>query len=34
MAPGGGFSRTFDAAGAFQYKCTIQPNMVGTVTAQ
>jgi plastocyanin len=34
IAPGGSFSRTFMSAGSFPYKCTIHPNMVGTVTVQ
>jgi len=34
LAPGASFSRTFPAAGTFQYKCTIHPGMVGTVTVQ
>src|SRR5262249_1195264 len=34
IAPGASFSRTFMSAGSFAYKCTIHPNMVGTVTVQ
>jgi plastocyanin len=34
IAPGGSFSRTFTAAGAFPYHCTIHPGMVGTVNVQ
>jgi len=34
IAPGGKFSQTFSTAGTFTYKCTIHPNMVGTVTVR
>jgi plastocyanin len=34
IAPGGSFSMTFQNAGTFPYRCTIHPNMVGTVTVQ
>jgi plastocyanin len=34
IAPGASFSRTFTAAGAFPYHCTIHPGMVGTVNVQ
>jgi plastocyanin len=34
IPPGGSFNRTFMSAGSFGYKCTIHPNMVGTVTVQ
>src|SRR5215831_613712 len=34
IAPGASFSRTFSTAGSFTYKCTIHPNMVGTVNVQ
>ncbi len=34
ILPGGQFTMTFPNAGSFQYKCTIHPNMVGTVTVQ
>ena len=30
----GTFSRTFDAAGAFGYQCTVHPSMQGTITVQ
>ncbi|CAN5722554.1 hypothetical protein BH23CHL7_BH23CHL7_08880 [soil metagenome] len=32
ISAGGTFEHTFNAAGAFQYHCTIHPQMVGTVT--
>jgi plastocyanin len=32
--PGGQFTMTFPNAGSFPYKCTLHPNMVGTVTVQ
>lgn len=31
VSPGGRFSFTFQSAGAFNYHCTIHPDMVGTV---
>jgi plastocyanin len=31
---GGSFSRSFQTAGTFAYRCTIHPNMVGTVTVR
>jgi plastocyanin len=34
LAPGASFSRTFPTSGTFQYRCSIHPNMVGTVTVQ
>ena len=34
IAPGGKFSQTFSTAGTFTYKCTLHPNMVGTVTVR
>jgi len=34
MAPGATFSMTFPTAGSFPYRCTIHPNMVGTVNVQ
>jgi plastocyanin len=34
IAPGTSFSRTFPSAGTFQYRCTIHPGMVGTVTVR
>lgn len=34
LGPGGRFSFTFQAAGAFNYKCLVHPNMVGTVNVQ
>jgi plastocyanin len=34
IAPGGSFSMTFQSAGAYPYRCTIHPNMVGTVNVQ
>jgi len=34
LAPGATFSKTFSTAGTFTYKCTIHPNMVGTVTVR
>jgi plastocyanin len=32
--PGGSFSFTFTQAGNFPYRCTVHPNMVGTVIVQ
>jgi plastocyanin len=34
IAPGGSFSMTFQSAGTYPYRCTIHPNMIGTVTVQ
>jgi plastocyanin len=34
IAPGSSFSHTFNAAGTFQYHCSLHPGMVGTVTVQ
>lgn len=34
IAPGGSFSFTFSQTGTFPYRCTIHPNMVGTVVVQ
>ena len=34
LAPGQSFQFRFATAGTFAYKCTIHPNMVGTVTVQ
>jgi plastocyanin len=34
MGPTGTFSRTFTAAGTFDYRCTIHPGMSGSITAQ
>src|SRR5262249_12474672 len=34
IAPGGKFTRTFSTAGTFDYKCTLHPGMVGTVTVR
>jgi len=34
IAPGGKFTRTFPTAGTFDYKCTLHPGMVGTVTVR
>lgn len=34
IAPGATFTRTFPAAGSFQYHCTLHPGMVGTVVVQ
>jgi plastocyanin len=34
IAPGGQFSRTFTTAGSYEYRCTLHPNMVGTVRVQ
>ena len=31
LAPGASFSFTFTKAGTFTYKCTIHPNMMGTI---
>jgi plastocyanin len=32
--PGGSFSFTFSQTGSFPYRCTLHPNMVGTVVVQ
>jgi plastocyanin len=34
IAPGGGFSRSFQTAGRFPYHCSIHPGMVGTVVVR
>jgi plastocyanin len=34
ISPGQTFRFTFTTAGSFPYRCTIHPNMVGTVTVQ
>ncbi len=34
LAPGDGFTRTFDASGAFAYHCMPHPFMRGTVTVE
>ncbi len=34
LGPGQSFPFRFTTAGTFTYKCTIHPNMVGTVTVQ
>lgn len=34
LGPGQSFPFKFTTAGTFTYKCTIHPNMVGTVTVQ
>jgi len=34
IASGGRFSRTFNSAGSFPYRCTLHPGMVGTVTVR
>jgi plastocyanin len=34
IPPGGQFTMTFNTAGSFPYRCTLHPNMVGTVTVQ
>jgi len=34
LSPGQSFPFKFTTAGTFTYKCTIHPNMVGTVTVQ
>ena len=34
MTPGGTFSRRFDTAGTFTYRCTIHPAMTGTINVQ
>ena len=34
IAPNSRFNFTFTAAGSFPYRCTIHPNMVGTITVQ
>ena len=34
LAAGGRFTFTFQNAGTFPYRCTIHPNMVGTVMVQ
>jgi plastocyanin len=34
LAPGRRFNFTFMAAGSFPYRCSIHPNMVGTITVQ
>jgi len=34
VAPNSRFNFTFTTAGTFPYRCTIHPNMVGTITVQ
>ena len=34
IGPGGSFSRTFPAAGTFDYRCTLHPGMTGSITVQ
>jgi plastocyanin len=34
LSPGQSFPFRFATAGTFTYKCTIHPNMLGTVTVQ
>ena len=34
IAPGADFTRTFPAAGTFNFHCTLHPGMTGTVTVQ
>jgi plastocyanin len=34
LDPGRRFNFTFTTAGSFPYRCTIHPNMVGTITVQ
>lgn len=34
LAQGKSFTHTFESAGAFAYRCSIHPNMTGTVTAK
>src|SRR5690349_1455599 len=34
LSPGQSFQFRFASAGTFTYKCTLHPNMVGTVTVQ
>jgi plastocyanin len=34
MNPNGSYSRTFTAAGTFNYRCTVHQSMSGTVTVQ
>ena len=34
LSPGQTFQFRFSTAGTFPYKCTLHPNMVGTVTVQ
>ena len=34
IAPGADFTRTFPAAGTFNFHCTLHPGMTGTITVQ
>jgi plastocyanin len=34
LAPGAQFQFTFASSGSFPYRCTIHPNMVGTIVVQ
>ena len=34
IAPGADFTRTFPAAGTFNFHCTLHPAMTGTITVQ
>lgn len=34
ISPGAEFTRTFDDPGTYEYRCSIHPGMVGTVTVE
>ena len=34
VEPNGTFTRTFSTRGSFPYKCTVHPNMTGTINVQ